>query len=463
MTEDVWIRPEKENMAEETRLPAWTRVFAYTAVVVSAQLLRWSLYVAHGVDLGYYQQALAALARFGPQAISSYTGSSILLHSDAWLLMVLAYPSQIFGTGFLLLTESFLIGLGYLPLMRIAKTMGLPANLSAFVGALYLLSPLVWAGNLYDFHMSMLAVPFILFAMASLMEKRYAWYLIFMVLLTGFGSKAAVAVLFVALIATFRREGGWNVGLLSLVGALLWTLAVVHPNDLNKLGWVSWPLAHHIGLRVVAYGAWVLAPFALLVAAAAVYGRRVPWSPYWIFGLLYLAGNILSTSPASTSPFDQKSALMVPFFLFALLDTMRRHPLAWTHKVRLGGMAVVAMMLVVMSADFYHSAWRVRPDNGAALESAMATVHTHYPVYAQNNVLPHLGFVTNQVPLSRLRPQHLTAHSEIIWDTQFNDRTTPGYIYQDLAKWAADPRQCRVIYNKGGVKVLEILGADHQD
>lgn len=458
MTDDVWIRPEKEKLGEALGVGSWTRVFAYAAVVVSAQILRWSLFVAHGFDLGYYQQGMAALVHYGPWARSLYTGRGVLAENSAWLALALAYPATWLGTGFLFLVESLAIASGYFPLMRLARAWSVPADAASFIGALYLLSPLLIAGNLYDFHMSMLAVPLVLFALAAMAEQRFGWYLAFMALLTGCGSKAAVAVLLVAVIATFRRTG-WQWGAVSLIGVLAWMLFGLHlrSGNITQLGWVSIPWAHPAGERAVIYAGWVLAPFVLILGAVGVRWRKFPFSFYGLLALVYLAGNILSTVPAETSPFDQKSALMVPFFLLALLDVAAKHKERWPAKVRAGGVAVMLAMLVVMSYDFYHSAWRVRPANGLALEHALATVSVRHPVYAQNNVLPHLGFTVNQVPFSRLDPSRLAPGSEIVWDTQFSDRTAPASVYRAVAALAANKSRARVIYDQGGVKVLKIV------
>ncbi|WP_084661231.1 hypothetical protein [Sulfobacillus thermosulfidooxidans] len=106
MTESVWIKPEVENRdAQYFGVGLYSRIFAYVAIVLSAQIFRWSLYVAHGFDLGFYQQALAAWVHEGIHATSTYFSGPVLGHNDAWLMIFLAYPAIWLGTGFCFLSK----------------------------------------------------------------------------------------------------------------------------------------------------------------------------------------------------------------------------------------------------------------------------------------------------------------------------------------------------------------------
>ncbi|MCY0907998.1 MAG: DUF2079 domain-containing protein [Sulfobacillus thermotolerans] len=460
MVEDVWIRPEQEKRGEEMGLSAWTRILAYAALVVSAQILRWGLFVAHGFDLGYYQQGMAALVHDGLGARSTYTGQAVLAKNHAWLLVVLAYPATWLGTGFLFLVETLALASGYFPLMRIARAWTVPREVAAFVGALYLLSPLVIAGNLYDFHMSVLAVPLVLYAVQALMERHWGQFVAFLVLLTGCGSKAAIAVLMVALIAAVRRQTWW-VGLAAIGGVLAWMFwgLNIRLDRLSALGWITVPVSHTLTIRAVLYALWVLAPFLVVLGALSVQRKAFPWSFYGVLALLYLGGNMLSALPASTSPFDQKSALIAPFLLLMLLDVAARDRRPWPFQIRAAGIFATMGLLVLMGFDFYHSAWKVRPNNTMAIEQALVAVPKNHPIYAQNNVLPHLGFIINQVPLQRFNPAHVPIGSAVIWDTQFHDDTTPPSVYRTLSALMANKRRARVVFDKGGVVVFDVVAS----
>ncbi len=457
MTESIWIRPQTEYRDEQYfGVGMWSRVFAYLAIVVSAQVLRWSLYVSHGFDLGFYQQALAAWVENGFQAQSTYFPGGILQHNGAWLMTLLAYPAAVFGTGFLFVTESLAVALGYIPIIKMAKIAKLPPSQAALLGVLYLLNPLVIAGNLYDFHMSVLAAPLLLWGMVSLLESKMVPFAGFLVLLTGMGNHVSLAAILLVTLALMMK----GIKPLTLVGIVLvglWILVLQHYLRTPIMSWMFPPkgqLQVHESLRVLLYGAWSVAPFVLTLFMF-LKTRRLYLSPYWLLPLIGLAIHILSASPAQTSPFDQKSTLLVPFLIWPVIDTAKHLGMSWSKREHFMMKLALIGMLGVMTLDFYHSAWRVRPQNTQVLTEALGHVSNHDWVYAQNNVLPHLGITAQEIPLSRLKPKTIPPGAEIVWDTQFSDKTTPAFVYADV-KNLLHSHDVRVIFQKSGVLVLQL-------
>lgn len=455
MTDSVWIRPETEYRSEQYFGAAmWSRIFAYVAVVVSAQILRWSLYVSHGFDLGFYQQALAAWVHHGFGAQSTYFPGNVLGHNGAWLMPLIAYPATWLGTGFLFLMESFVMALGYIPIVRMARLWEVTPNQARLLGVFYLLSPLLIAGNLYDFHISMLAAPILLWSLASAWESRLWPFTAALILLTGLGIHAVLAgVLLAAVVIT--KHGLKPFSWLALGVVVLWIGLLHHflgtpvtAGILPRDGGVQFHLSARSGL----YSLWVFMPWLLWIGMGWRHSRFYA-SPYWIFPLLDLAAHLLSNNLAQTSPFDQTSALMVPFLLWAAIDTAR-HYKPWPRSGHLVITVALVGMLGVMAFDFYHSAWRVRPHNAQALTMAVSHVARHHWIYAQNNVLPHLGMTAHAIPLSRLDLRHIPPGAEILWDTQFEGHTTPPAVYAYLANLVHSHR-VKIVFQTAGVYVLQ--------
>ncbi|WP_081700563.1 DUF2079 domain-containing protein [Sulfobacillus thermosulfidooxidans] len=457
MTESVWIKPEVENRdAQYFGVGLYNRIFAYVAIVLSAQILRWSLYVAHGFDLGFYQQALAAWVHEGLHATSTYFPGPVLAHNDAWLMIFLAYPATWLGTGFLFFTETLGLALGYIPLAKLAKLWDLsPASLIV-IGGLYLLNPLLIAGNLYDFHMSLLAIPVLLWSFVLAQESRLGAFTLTLLLFTGFGIHGTLVLVVFMLVLLLQKDRWFALVTFSLL--IVWFL-VLHLGF--HLSWARWllpgvyPLHFQISLRTVLYSIWVIAPF-LFVATLILRHKAFYLSPYWIMALIGLSIHLFSSNLAQSSPFDQDSAWLVPFLLWAVMDTLRHFSrVTWSKKAHGLITAVLLGMLALMALDFYHSAWRVRPQNTAALTKALAHVSLHQAIYAQNNVLPHLGMTPYAVPLSRLNPSHLAYGAQVIWDTQFSDHTTSAKVYAFLRTLSHSPK-ADIVFQDAGVIVFDI-------
>ncbi|WP_053960147.1 DUF2079 domain-containing protein [Sulfobacillus thermosulfidooxidans] len=457
MTESVWIKPEVENRdAQYFSVTLYSRIFAYVAIVLSAQIFRWSLYVAHGFDLGFYQQALAAWVHEGLRAASTYFPGPVLAHNDAWLMILLAYPATWLGTGFLFFIETLGLALGYIPLAKLAKIWGLSPKTLTVIGGLYLLNPLLIAGNLYDFHMSLLAIPVLLWAFVLAQQSRLTAFTVTLFLFTGFGIHGTLTMALFIMVLLLQKDRRF--AFLTFVMLVVWFL-VLHMGF--HLPWARWllpgvyPLTLHLSFRTVLYSIWVLAPF-LFVGMLIVRQKVFYLSPYWIVALIALSVHLFSSNLAQTSPFDQDSAWLVPFLLWAVMDTLRHCSWVARSKKAHGLInAVLLGMLALMALDFYHSAWRVRPENTQALTSAIAHVSLRHEIYAQNNVLPHLGMTPYAVPLSRLNPSHLTDGVQVIWDTQFRDQTTSSQVYAFL-RTLSHSQKASIVFQDSGVIVLKI-------
>ncbi|MCL4494848.1 MAG: DUF2079 domain-containing protein [Firmicutes bacterium] len=461
MTESVWIRPQTEYRNEEYfGAGMWSRIFAYMALVVSAQILRWSLYVSHGFDLGFYQQALAAWVHNGFRAQSTYFHGGVLAHNGAWLMPVLAYPAAVFGTGFLFVVESLAVALGYIPIIKLAKMAKLPPSQAALLGTLYLLNPLLISGNLYDFHVSVLAAPLILWALLSVRESRLAAFMTALLLLTALGDHVALAAILLVLLVVMMK-GIKPLALVSVVVVGIWLIVLQNYLKTPVMSWilpVTGQVSVHTSLRILLYGAWTVAPFVLTLLMF-LKNRRFYLSPYWLLPLIGLATHVLSSSPAQTSPFDQNSTLLVPFLIWPVIDTAAHLGMSWPRRDHVVMKVALIGMIGIMVLDFYHSAWRVRPQNTQALTAALSHVSSRQWVYAQNNILPHLGMSAREIPLSRLNPQRIPKGAEIIWDTQFTDKTTPAWVYAYLNN-RLHSHGVRIIFHKAGVLVFRLL-SDH--
>ncbi len=456
MTESVRIRPQTEYRSEEYfGVGMWSRVFAYMALVVSTQILRWSLYVAHGFDLGFYQQALAAWVDNGLGAHSTYFSGGILHHNGAWLMTLLAYPTAVFGTGFLFVAESLAVALGYLPVIKLAKMVKLSPPQAQLLGLLYLLNPLVIAGNLYDFHMSVFAAPLILWAIISIWESKMLPFVVALALFTGLGNQAALGAILLVILAAMMK-GIKPVTIVGVVVVGLWLLLLQHELKTPMMSWIFPPdgkLSVQASLRIFLYVAWSLAPF-FLTFLIFLKTRRLYLSPYWLLPLIGLMIHVLSVSKAQTSPFDQNSMLLVPFLIWPVIDTAGHLGMSWSPGDHMAIKVALIGMMGIMALDFYHSAWRVRPQNTQILTEALTHVSSRDWVYAQNNVLPHIGITDREIPLSRLNPKKIPPRAEIIWDTEFSGKTTPASVYAYL-KNQMDSHHFKVIFQKSGIVVLQ--------
>lgn len=476
------VEPDEEPLGSllvPERLAIWSWVLGYTAILSSLSVLRYSLWVARGDDLGVFEQALWLLVHHGLHAVSTYTGKPVLANAASYVLVLLAPLYAVGGVGFLLVLQAFAFGLGYYFIRRIGGALGAPSRYAHLLGVLYLLYPTVLGANLYDFHPDALGIP-VLFALAwAAIEERWVAY--GLLLLASLLIKDSVTVVLIGLgvALLLRRRAGW--GLITLLVALAggyldvlvliprlghgvmsqWTadyanlgptpLAGIdhllhHPQTL--FGWVKRP-------RSWEYLAWLFGPLAV---CAGMLGRRV-LNVWWIPGLALLETNLLSPTPALTSPFIEFTVFAIPFFFVAMLQGMTHRAVPLGRRRAAAWVIPALLLVVVFCGQQYRSYWSDAPSNSTALQAAVAKVPAGAPVMTQNFILPHVADRAKEWQVAALGSMTVPARTYVILDPATSTHLASQADLTALQAVVEDQKQAQILYSKSGVTVARLLQA----
>ena len=165
-----------------------------------------------GEQIGHYLQAFH-LMEIGKPAVISELGFDVFAVQAAWVIWPISWLSQILPRAETILTiQGFALGLGVVPLWRIARG---PANHRVgAAGALvfaYALHPSVHNLNLSGFHPEALALPALM--AAYLAGHRGRWWALTVLLLIVVSTRAdlglAVSALGLVLVTENRHRAGW--------------------------------------------------------------------------------------------------------------------------------------------------------------------------------------------------------------------------------------------------------------
>jgi len=160
------------------RLPAaatavWTLAILYFVAFSAVTLARYYGMATHGLDLGYYGNAIYQFARGHPFATALIPPARFLNHF-APLLAVFAPFTYIFPEpAYLLPIQSLFLAAGIPLLYYLGKPEAGPRWPAAALAASFALSPALHGANFYDFHPRALAVPLVLAAFLFFHRKRF--------------------------------------------------------------------------------------------------------------------------------------------------------------------------------------------------------------------------------------------------------------------------------------------------
>ena len=152
----------------------------FVVVTLLASLKHHSFY-STAFDLGLYNQVMHGYAQ--GSVFSSILSFSILADHVQPILFLLTPVYWLFSSPLtLIVIQSLAIAIGSIPLFLLGRKY-LKHEIAAFalfVG--YFFVPALWYPALFDFHPLTLAVPFLMYAVYFLVEKRYGLMVLFLVL-----------------------------------------------------------------------------------------------------------------------------------------------------------------------------------------------------------------------------------------------------------------------------------------
>ncbi|MEG4805523.1 DUF2079 domain-containing protein [Microcoleus sp. ARI1-B5] len=137
---------------------------AAAAIFFLCSSLRHALFQSTAWDLGIFDQVIYLISR-GKPPISSFLGFHIMGDHASWIFYILALFYKIYpDVHWLLAVQAVALAAGALPVWSLAELAGLNREKSASMAAVYLLYPVVFNINLFDFHPEVIALPAILWA-----------------------------------------------------------------------------------------------------------------------------------------------------------------------------------------------------------------------------------------------------------------------------------------------------------
>ncbi|MHC4713400.1 MAG: DUF2079 domain-containing protein [Planctomycetota bacterium] len=191
-------------------------VYSYLSIHRYHKLLCWSW------DLGIFESLLANVldGRF----FVDYRGK--FDHLDLALVFYLPFYALRRDPRVLLVVQTAALALAGWPLYLLAKEVTGRASRAGALVIVYLLYPMLGAGNLHDFHSVSLTPLFFFSALYFMRRGRWRWYWVFIVLLLCVKETEAILVLAAGLYLLSRKD--FARGGVTVVLALAWVTAALY-------------------------------------------------------------------------------------------------------------------------------------------------------------------------------------------------------------------------------------------
>ncbi|MEM9538794.1 MAG: DUF2079 domain-containing protein [Cyanobacteria bacterium P01_E01_bin.42] len=222
----------KQDGRDEKGRSLLSRIFSHPLIVPIAlassilfvgSSVRHALFHSTAYDLSHFDQAIYLISQGKPAIVSLIDYHFLGSHAD-WILYFLALPYRLYpDVHWLFAIQAIALSFAALPLWYLAKDAGLSEKQSRAIVWVYLLYPLIFNVNLFDFHPSVLAVPLIFGAVLAARRSKVGWFAISIILMLGCRAALSLTAIGLGVWLLFWEKRRWC-GAIALLLGLFWLI-----------------------------------------------------------------------------------------------------------------------------------------------------------------------------------------------------------------------------------------------
>jgi uncharacterized membrane protein len=375
-------------------------------VLFACSSIRHTLYQSGVLDLGIYDQVVYLISQ-GQPPISSFLGFHHMGNHAAWAVYPLALLYKIYPSSYwLLAVQAVSLALGAVPTYYLALQAGLKESQAVAMAAVYLLYPLIFNVNLFEFHPEVMAIPVFLGVVLAARLGKIVWFCLGTIFILG--CKAVLSLTVTAMgfwLLVFERRRFY--GTFALIAGISWFLIasqVIIPFFSNsEVAAVS--RYSYLGDSVIAIASNLLLKpnivlervfsfktleYLALLVAPLIWGLTPQHLTPLVSAIPALVLNILSDKPAQRDLIHQYSLPILPFLIVAVIASLAADQ-GWLRTRRAIILWALLAFMVLGKYGYFWSRYLRTVDNWQATTEAIAQVQTKGAVLTTHSIAPHLS------------------------------------------------------------------------
>ncbi len=385
--------------------PVAVMVFLSTIVLFFCSSLRHALFQSNAFDLGIFDNGIYLISQ-GQEPFVTFRGLHILGDHAATILYPLAVLYKIFPqVHWLFFVQAFSLSIGAVPTFYLAKQAGLKRSQSIVMAAVYLLYPLVFNLNLFDFHPEVIALPALLWAILAARSQQILAFTVALLMILS--CKAVLSLTVVALgIWLLFFEQKRTCGLIALFAGLTWFVIatqVIIPQFsggepagvkfYSSFGDSVGEIAINLLLKpqIVLQQLFTLAnlEYLVLLFVPLIWGLSPRHLAPLVGAAPILFLNLLSESVQQKNLTQQYSLPILPFLLVAVISTLAAEKGLFRQPKKIILWSLVAFFALA-KYGYFGSRYLRHFDTVQASHEAVALVETKGSVLTADHIAPHL-------------------------------------------------------------------------
>lgn len=380
-------------------------VIVSTIILFICSSLRHALFQSNAFDLGIFDNGIYLISQ-GQEPFVVFRGLHILGDHGAWILYPLAILYKIFpDIHWLFFVQAVSLAMGAIPTFYLATQANLKQSQATAMAAVYLLYPLVFNLNLFDFHPEVIALPALLWAiLAARLQQVLAFSFALVIILS---CKAVLSLTVAALgLWLLLFENRRTCGLIALFLGLTWffiATQVIIPQFSggepagvkfydslgNSVGEIAINLLLKPGIVLKQIFTLANLEYLVLLTVPIIWGLSPRHLTPLVGAVPILVLNLLSDSVQQKNLTQQYSLPILPFLLVAVISTLAAGGGWFRHPKKIVLWSLIAFFALA-KYGYFASRYLRHFDTVQASHEAVSLVETKGSVLTADHIAPHL-------------------------------------------------------------------------
>ncbi|WP_041233239.1 DUF2079 domain-containing protein [Cylindrospermum stagnale] len=375
-------------------------------ILFASSSLRHELFQSTAFDLGIFDQAVYLISQ-GQTPITSFMDFHILGDHAAWIFYPLALLYKIYPSVYwLFAVQAVALALGALPTWHLANQAGLKESQAVAVAVVYLLYPLVYNVNLFDFHPEVIAIPGLLAAVLAARLGKLGWFCLSLILVLGCKAVLSLTVAAMGFWLLFFEKKRLS-GAIAICAGVAWFLIATQMiipffsgaeagavGRYSYLGNSVFGIAQNLFFRPGLILGKIFSAdnlgYLILLLVPVIWGLSPQGLKPLIGAIPCVALNLIADYQPQKDLVHHYSVPALPFLLLAVIATLAAGK-GWLKNQR----AIILWSLVTFLslAKFTHFSAKYLDslDNWQATKQAIAQIPTQGSVYTTAPISTHLS------------------------------------------------------------------------
>ncbi len=430
-------------------------IFGISSLVLffCASFRHW-LFQSNALDLGWFDQSLYLISQ-GKPPIVSFSEDHILGDHAAFIFYPLALFYIIYpNVHWLFLVQAIALSCSIFPLYLLAKQANLKDNLALTIVGVYLLYPLIFNVNLFDFHSEVIALPTIFWAVLAARSKKFLQFVVAIILIL---SCKAVLSLTVAAMGVWLLlfENRKKYGFLALCLGVFWfiiTTQLIIPqfsgDEVAAVGRYSFlgdsviEIITNLILRpnIILSRIFTLAnlEYIILLFIPIIWGLSPRYLTPLVAAIPPLTLNLLTDYQPQKDLVHQYSIAILPFLLLSVIATLSANKSLIFQPKYIILWSLIAF-LALGKYGYFTSRYLEQFETVSAMREAVKLVPAEAKVLTSPQISPHLTHRTViKLAIKDREPIDIEEFDYILLNTRYpgweNSQDTVNNLVKKLQK-----------------------------